>query len=105
MSNTVLCPRFQAAFSFLGKRWVGIIIKVLFDKPSRFKDINEKIPGISQKVLTERLKELEEEGIIKRVVFNEKPVRIEYCLTEMGKELKPVLEEVQIWAAKWMKQC
>jgi DNA-binding HxlR family transcriptional regulator len=62
------------------------------------------IPRIRQKVLTERQRELEEAGIINRIVLDEKPVRIEYCLTDMGKELEPVLEEVRIWDRKWMKQ-
>lgn len=102
MNNSELCPKFQAAFSFLGKRWIGIIIKVLFDKPSRFKDIKEKIPGISEKVLAERLKELEVEGLIIRLVYDEKPVKIEYCLSEKGLAVQPVLEEVQAWGQKWM---
>ncbi|MCA1061847.1 helix-turn-helix domain-containing protein [Rossellomorea sp. AcN35-11] len=101
--ETRLCPKYAAAFELLGKRWIGMIIKVLFDGTCRFKDINEQIPNISQKVLADRLKELEENGIIFREVLDEKPVKVLYSLTTRGKELQPVLEAVQIWASKWVE--
>jgi DNA-binding HxlR family transcriptional regulator len=98
-----LCPKYASAFELLGKRWIGMIIKVLFDGTCRFKDINERIPNISQKVLTERLKELEEHGIVSRVVLGEKPVRVLYSLTEKGKELEDVMNAVGAWAVKWVE--
>ena len=101
--ETKLCPKYAAAFELLGKRWIGMIIKVLFEGACRFKDINAQIPNISQKVLTDRLKELEENGIVSREVLDEKPVKVLYSLTKKGRELEPVMEAVQGWAVKWVK--
>ncbi|ALC81318.1 MULTISPECIES: winged helix-turn-helix transcriptional regulator [Bacillus] len=95
-----LCPKVEIALSLLGKRWNGMIIHVLLHGPKRFKDLNEMIPHISQKMLAERLKELEQEGIIKRDVLPETPVKVIYHLTEKGEELKPVLSEIATWADK-----
>ncbi|AJO24478.1 Transcriptional regulator, HxlR family [Heyndrickxia coagulans] len=86
----------------MGKRWVGVIIRVLSNGPMRFNEMAELIPHISQKVLSERLKELEDQGILVREVYPESPVRIEYRLTEKGEAIKPVLDEVQNWADKWV---
>lgn len=103
MGNQSLCPRFEKAFQLLGKRWVGVIIRVLSDGPIRFNEMAERIPHISQKVLSERLKELEDQGILVREVYPESPVRIQYRLTEKGEAIKPVLDEVQNWADKWVE--
>lgn len=96
-----LCPKFESAFELLGKRWTGLIIRVLQDGPKRFKDISEIISGMSDRMLSERFKELEAAGIILRKVYPETPVRIEYELTEKGKALQPVMDEVQKWAEAW----
>ena len=104
MEDFHLCPKFESAFELIGKRWTGLIIRVLLTGPKRFKEMAEIIPNVSSKVLTERLKELECEGIINRQVYPEMPVRIEYGLTEKGKELLPVLNELQKWAEKWIHQ-
>lgn len=101
--ETKLCPKYAATFELLGQRWIGMIIKVLFEGTCRFKDINSEIPNISQKVLTDRLKELEENGIVYREVLDEKPVKVLYSLTKKGRELEPVMEAVQGWAVKWVK--
>ncbi len=97
-----LCPKFELAFSVLGKRWTGLIIRVLLDGPKRFKDFADIIPSMSDRMLAERFKELEAAGILRRIVYPETPVRIEYELTEMGKSLQPVMNEVQKWADKWL---
>ncbi|PTX53764.1 HxlR family transcriptional regulator [Melghirimyces profundicolus] len=96
-----LCPKFEFAFELLGKRWTGLIIRVLLDGPKRFKEISAMIPGMSDKMLAERFKELESAGILTRNIYPETPVRIEYALTEKGQALKPVMDEVQNWAEKW----
>ncbi|MGE5631090.1 MAG: winged helix-turn-helix transcriptional regulator [Caulobacteraceae bacterium] len=88
----------------LGKRWNGLIIKVLLDGPKRFSDISGMIPQLSDRVLVERFKELEAEGIIKRNVYPEIPVRIEYQLTNKGIALKSVMDEVQKWAEAWISK-
>ncbi len=103
MDNHQLCPKFEAAFELLGKRWTGLIIHVLIDGPKRFKDISGMIPGMSDRMLVERFKELEAEGIVIRHVYPEIPVRIEYELTDKGMALKPVMDAVKQWADTWVK--
>lgn len=101
MGKDHICPRFEAAFELLGKRWTGLIIRSLLNGAKRFCDIQEIIPGLSARMLTERFKELEEQGIITRKVYPEMPVRIEYELTQKGRELKEAMDEIQKWAEKW----
>jgi len=98
-----MCPKFESAFEILGKRWTGLIIRVLLSGPKRFKDISELIPGMSDRMLAERFKELENYGILTRHVYPETPVRIEYELTEKGKALQSVMDEVHRWAENWVK--
>ncbi|GAK39868.1 helix-turn-helix domain-containing protein [Paenibacillus urinalis] len=98
-----MCPRFESAFSFLGKRWNGLIIQTLMDGPKRFKDISNLIPQMSDKMLSERMKDLESEGILIRHVYPETPVRIEYELTDKGKALQPVMQGIQQWAEQWVE--
>ncbi|MGQ9009757.1 transcriptional regulator YodB [Bacillus stercoris] len=97
MGNT-MCPKMESAFSLLGKRWNGLIIHVLMDGPKRFKEITETIPMISQKMLAERLKELEQNEIVERQVLPETPVKVIYTLTEKGTALQAVFQEMQAWA-------
>lgn len=101
--STHLCPKFETAFEILGKRWTGLIIRVLMDGPKRFKDISAMIPGMSDRMLTERFKELEHLGIVVRHVYPEMPIRIEYELTEKGRALGPVMDEVQKWGDRWIE--
>ncbi|MEW9673866.1 winged helix-turn-helix transcriptional regulator [Ammoniphilus sp. 3BR4] len=103
MEDFTLCPTFESAFELLGKRWTGLIIRVLMNGPARFKDISKIIPNLSDRVLSERFKELEEAEIVKRNVYPETPIRIEYELTEKGRSLKPMMEECEKWAEIWMK--
>lgn len=104
MIENHLCPKFESAFQLLGKRWNGLIINVLMQGPQRFKDISAVIPNLSDKMLVDRLKELEETDLIERKVFPETPVRITYELTEKGKALEPVMQEVQRWAETWINE-
>lgn len=102
MEQYHLCPKFEDAFELLGKRWTGLIIRTLLNDQKRFTDISAAIPNMSARMLTERFKELENHGIVIRTVYPETPVRIEYELTEKGKELGAVMDAVQIWAEKWI---
>ena len=102
MADYTLCPKFESAFQLLGKRWIGLIIRVLMNGPMRFKDISKIIPDLSDRVLSERFKELEEAGIVIRHVYPETPVRIEYELTEKGRSLNPMMDECQKWAEQWI---
>lgn len=101
MDPSPLCPKFEAAFRILGKRWSGLIVRVLLDGPRRYRDIAQTIPQLSEKMLTERMRELEADGIVKRTVYPEIPVRIVYELSAKGRALKPVMDEVQSWADAW----
>ena len=101
MEKYHMCPKFENAFELLGKRWTGLIIRTLMSGQKRFSDIAYAIPNMSARMLTERFKELEKEGIITRKVYPEIPVRIEYELSEKGKELESVMDEIQKWAEKW----
>ena len=107
MENTILssdciCPRFEKTFTILGKKWTGLIIEVLLVDNRRFKDISEQISGVSDRVLVERLKELEEEGIVLRTENEEGPIKVMYSLTEKGRSLEKVMAEIQAWADKWI---
>ncbi len=75
---------------------------VLLQDTSRFTDIVQAVPGLSDRLLSERLKELEAEGIVQRIVHAETPVRIEYQLTPMGRDLSAVTEAVSCWAERWL---
>ncbi|HET7628197.1 MAG TPA: helix-turn-helix domain-containing protein [Bacillales bacterium] len=102
MDDLKLCPKFESAFTLLGKRWTGLIIRSLLSGCNRFGELSEMIPHMSDRMLVERLKELESVGIVKRTVYPETPVRIEYELTEKGKDLENVMDEIQAWADKWV---
>ena len=97
----LLCPKFETAFEILGKRWTGLILNILMQGVNRFSDIQANVPDLSARMLTERLKDLETHGIIKREVYPETPVRIEYLLTDKGRDLKQAMDEIQAWASKW----
>ncbi len=101
MEEYHMCPKFENAFELLGKRWTGLIIRTLLGGQNRFSEISEAIPNMSARMLTERFKELEMHGIVIRKVYPETPVRIEYELTEKGRELEAAMDEIQKWAEKW----
>jgi DNA-binding HxlR family transcriptional regulator len=96
-----LCPRYQRAIDIIGKRWTGLILRVLLAGPRRFGEIEDVVGGLSARMLSERLKELEACGIVERRVYPEAPVRIEYALTEKGRGLQRALDELQRWADRW----
>jgi len=96
------CPHYHHAVELIGRRWTGAILRVIFDGTHRFSDIVAAIPGLSDRLLSERLKELEIEGIVTRTVYPETPVRIEYCLTEKGRDLGQVMDDIGNWAHKWL---
>ncbi|CAM3677510.1 winged helix-turn-helix transcriptional regulator [Mesobacillus zeae] len=99
-SNSDLCPKFEAAMELLSKRWAGLIITQLLAGKKRFTEISSSIP-ISGRLLSARLKELEELHLVTRVVHDETPVRIEYILTDKGHAMEPVIDAVTKWAQEW----
>jgi DNA-binding HxlR family transcriptional regulator len=98
-----LCLNYQQAIELLGKRWTGLIIMVLLEGPLRFNEISEQIATVSDRMLSERLKELESEGVIERRVYPETPVRIEYRLSEKGRALQPVVAAIGEWSHRWIE--
>ncbi len=103
MDDHQMCPRFEKAMEVLSKRWTGLIIFQLLPGPQRFARIESSLQNLSGKVLSERLKELEAEGIVKRDVYPETPVRIEYRLTDKGKALAPLFDSIANWSDEWIQ--
>ena len=95
------CPVFQDAVELIGRRWTGAIVRTLLTGSTRFGEILARIPGLSDRLLSERLRELEACGVVKRTVFPEVPVRIEYELTEKGHELESIVAAISGWADRW----
>jgi DNA-binding HxlR family transcriptional regulator len=97
-----VCPRFHAAIELVGRRWTGAVILTLMGKPRRFGEILEAVPDLHDRLLSERLKQLESAGLVERRVYPETPVRIEYGLTQKGRDLERALSEVERWAHRWI---
>ncbi|MBO0768740.1 MAG: helix-turn-helix transcriptional regulator [Solirubrobacterales bacterium] len=97
------CPLYHEAVELVGRRWTGAILAVLMDGPLRFSEIAHAVPELSDRLLSERMKELEKRGIVSREVQSGPPVRVEYGLSEMGHELGPALVEIQRWARRWLR--
>jgi DNA-binding HxlR family transcriptional regulator len=99
---TCCCPLYHEAVELVGRRWTGAILRVLMDGPMRFSEIAQAVPELSDRLLSERMKELEARGIVERTVISGPPLRVEYELSRMGRELKPALSEIQRWARRWL---
>jgi DNA-binding HxlR family transcriptional regulator len=97
-----VCVRFHTAIELLGARWSGAILRAMFTGARRYADIRAAIPGISDVMLTRRLRELEEAGVLRREVLPTSPVQVEYHLTPMGEETGPVLDAVINWSHRWI---
>jgi DNA-binding HxlR family transcriptional regulator len=97
-----LCQSFQAAVDLLGKRWTALILQQLLAQPRRYSELAGLLDVMSQKMLTERLKELEGAGCVERRVIPDGPVRVEYHLTEKGRALGRVIGGIEKWAEKWI---
>jgi DNA-binding HxlR family transcriptional regulator len=96
------CPLYHEAVELVGRRWTGAILRVLMDGSLRFSEIAQAIPELSDRLLSERMKELEARGIVERTVISGPPLRVEYSLSQMGSELEPALSELQRWAKRWL---
>lgn len=99
--SDAICPKFEYASQVLGKRWVSLILHELLNGPKRFNEL-ENVIQLSGKVLSERLKELEEEGFIRREVYPETPVRIEYSLSPKGQSMKKIFDSIAEWSQEWV---
>jgi DNA-binding HxlR family transcriptional regulator len=100
--GTSCCPLYHEAVELVGRRWTGAILRVLMDGPLRFSEIAQAVPELSDRLLSERMKELEARGIVERNVIPGPPLRVEYSLSQMGRELEPALSELQRWANRWL---
>ena len=99
-----LCSKFHRASELIGRRWTGAIIFVLMESPRcRFATLRKEIHDITDRMLSERLFELEQEGIVERTVIPESPVRVEYALTKKGRELAAAVDAIGDWAKKWIE--
>ena len=98
------CPHFHDAVELVGKRWTGAILYVLLEtrRPMRFSEIAHAVPDLSDRLLSERMKELERRGIVERHVTATSPIKVEYELTEQGRQLDSALTELKRWADRWL---
>jgi DNA-binding HxlR family transcriptional regulator len=99
-----LCPLYHRAIELIGRRWTGAIIFVLLKGRCRYSDLRAAIPDLTDRMLSERLKELEQEGIVERHVIPGTPVRVEYALTPRGSALARPVEALVSWAHEWMPE-
>ena len=98
------CPLYHEAVEMIGRRWTGAILAVLLDAgPLRFSEIGHAVPELSDRLLSERMKELEARGVVSRTVDPGPPVRVVYELTDMGRSLRPALRELESWARRWLR--
>ncbi len=102
MSQPHCCPLYHEGVELVGKRWTGAILVVLLDGPLRFSEIRGLVPDISDRLLSERLKELEAEGIVDRLVLDGNPPRVQYLLTQKGMALEPAIDSLKSWARSWL---
>src|SRR5258707_15280768 len=101
-ADPVLCEQFRQAIELIGRRWTGAIVFLLLRRRCRYATLREAIPGITDRMLSERLQELEQEGIAERVVVPEPPVRVEYILTKKGRALGKAIGAITEWAHTWI---
>lgn len=98
-----VCARFHHAVELIGKRWTGAIISSMLTRSLCFNEFLAVVPGLSDRLLTERLRELESQGLVRRTVIAGPPVRVSYELTQSGKDLEPVIEALGKWAERWVE--
>jgi DNA-binding HxlR family transcriptional regulator len=96
-----VCPHFHAAVELIGRRWTGAILWALSERPHYFAELSLAIPGLSDRLLSHRLRELESEGLVQRSVHSGSPARVSYSLTDKGSALGPAIRELRSWARRW----
>jgi DNA-binding HxlR family transcriptional regulator len=98
------CPYYHEAVELIGRRWTGAIVAVLLDGgPMRFSEIASAVPELSDRLLSERMKELEARGVVLRRAEAGPPIKVHYELTDMGRSLQPALSELKLWAQRWLR--
>jgi DNA-binding HxlR family transcriptional regulator len=102
-ANPACCPHYHRAVELIGRRWTGAILEILIQGGSlRFSQIGSAVTDLSDRMLSDRLKELEAYGLVRRTVHSGPPVRVEYALTHKGEELGPAIAELKRWARIWL---
>lgn len=99
---TPYCPLYRRAIEIIGRKWSGAILRAMLSGTTQFSEFADVIPGVSDRLVSVRLKEFESEGFVERIVIPDKPVRIQYRLTPKGKALGPVVLTVSAWAEEWL---
>ena len=97
------CP-VATTVQLIGSKWKLLIIRNLMQRPWRFNELRRDLEGISQKVLTDSLRSMEEDGIITRTVYPEVPPRVEYALSELGESMRPIIEDMAAWCESYKKR-
>jgi DNA-binding HxlR family transcriptional regulator len=97
-----MCAKFQSAVDLLGKRWTPLIVQLLLVGPRRYSELHDGLEVVTEGMLSQRLKELEQAGVVERRVLDEQPVRVEYHLTQKGRGLSRVISGLEHWADEWM---
>ncbi|MFL5246496.1 MAG: winged helix-turn-helix transcriptional regulator [Myxococcales bacterium] len=100
--STKMCRKFQSAVDLVGKRWTPLIVQLLLVRPRRYSELHEELEVVTEGMLSQRLKELEQAGVVERRVLDEQPVRVEYHLTQKGRGLSRVISGLERWADEWM---
>jgi DNA-binding HxlR family transcriptional regulator len=103
-NDELFCPVYQHAVELIGGRWTGSIVRAMLGGLYRFSDLAASIPGLSDRMLSDRLRELESEGIVTRIVVPDVPVRVEYRLTDKGRALSGVIESIVTWLEDWTEE-
>jgi DNA-binding HxlR family transcriptional regulator len=96
-----VCPHFHAAVELIGRRWAGAILITLLSGPHYFRELGAAVPGMSDRLLSQRLRELESAGLVQRCVHDGPPARVSYALTDAGRGLEPAMGELYAWAQRW----
>lgn len=97
-----ICPKFEQAVEILSHRWNGLIIYQLLDQHKRFNELQHAI-GLSNKVLSDRLKYLEQQGILTKQILSISPLSVNYQLTPKGQALAPVIDQIELWSQTWIE--
>jgi len=94
----------EATLKVIGGRWKVLILRELFQGVKRFGELHRALNGITQKMLTQQLREMEQDGIIHREVYLQVPPKVEYSLTDLGKTLQPILDAMHTWGIRYLNE-
>lgn len=98
-----VCP-VATTLQMVGSKWKLLILRNLLERPWRFNELRKNLEGISQKVLTDSLRSMEEDGIITRTIYPEVPPRVEYSLSELGESMRPIIKAMELWGIQYKEQ-